>query len=168
MAVFAFSVTLSIIQIMKWTTTTIEVFKNTTNDILDIISSSYLQQGTGRACVVCLQGDLGAGKTTMTQIIAGQLGVAESLQSPTFVIKKIYNTQSELFKRLIHMDAYRLEGEENLEVLRLDEDFKSPSTLMIIEWPEMISSVIPENAIHIKIEHDKDGRIIQLDNKKTD
>ncbi|HQV64954.1 MAG TPA: tRNA (adenosine(37)-N6)-threonylcarbamoyltransferase complex ATPase subunit type 1 TsaE [Candidatus Paceibacterota bacterium] len=153
---------------MQWNTVTIEDFKNVTNDILNSISDRYTHRGTDNACVVCLQGDLGAGKTTMTQMIAERLGVIESLQSPTFVIKKIYNTQSEVFKTLIHMDAYRLEGEENLEVLRLGEDFKNPNTLMVIEWPEMISSIIPKDAINIKIEHDGNGRKIQLDNKKTD
>ena len=98
----------------------------------------------------------------MTQIIAGQLGVSDSLQSPTFVIKKMYSTRSELFKQLIHMDAYRLEGEENLDVLRLDEDFKNPNTLTIIEWPEIINSVIPNDAIHIFIRYTEVGRIIEV------
>lgn len=153
---------------MKWETKTIEDFTLATIELLQIISDRYTQQGTGTGCVVCLSGDLGAGKTTMTQLIAKELGVIESLQSPTFVIKKIYDTKSDVFKKLVHMDAYRLEGEENLEVLRLEEDFKSPHTLMIIEWPEMIESIIPENAIHVEIKHNNNGRIIQLDNKKTD
>jgi tRNA threonylcarbamoyladenosine biosynthesis protein TsaE len=153
---------------MEWETNTIEEFTLATSELLQIISNRYIQKGTDAGCVVCLHGDLGAGKTTMTQIIAAQLGVVESLQSPTFVIKKLYNTQSELFKILIHMDAYRLEGEENLGNLRLDEDFKKPNTLMIIEWSEMISSIIPKDAIHIKIEHNNNERKIELDNKKTD
>jgi tRNA threonylcarbamoyladenosine biosynthesis protein TsaE len=151
---------------MQWNTVTIEDFGHATKEILAVISDSY-KEGSS-ACVVCLSGDLGAGKTTMTQLIAKELGVIESLQSPTFVIKKIYDTKSDVFKKLVHMDAYRLEGEENLEVLRLEEDFKSPHTLMIIEWPEMIESIIPENAIHVEIKHNNNGRIIQLDNKKTD
>ncbi len=147
---------------MKWETKTIEDFTLATTELLQIISDRYTQQGTGTGCVVCLHGDLGAGKTTMTQIIAGQLGVSDSLQSPTFVIKKMYSTRSELFKQLIHMDAYRLEGEENLDVLRLDEDFKNPNTLTIIEWPEIINSVIPNDAIHIFIRYTEVGRIIEV------
>jgi tRNA threonylcarbamoyladenosine biosynthesis protein TsaE len=150
---------------MQWNTTTIEDFGHAIKEILAVISDSYKQESS--ACVVCLSGDLGAGKTTMTQLIAKELGVIESLQSPTFVIKKIYNTQSEVYKKLIHMDAYRLEGEENIDMLRLDEDFKIPNTLMMIEWPEMIETLIPENAIHVTIQHDNGGRIITLDNKKT-
>lgn len=153
---------------MKWETKTIEDFTLATSELLQIISERYIQQGTGAGCIVCLYGNLGAGKTTMTQIIAAQLGVVESLQSPTFVIKKLYNAQSGLFRTLIHMDAYRLEDEENLDNLRLDEDFKKPNTLMIIEWPEMINSIIPKDAIHIKIKHNNNERKIELDNKKTD
>lgn len=152
---------------MQWNTQTIKDFEKAATNILAAVSDAY-KQDQSAACVLCLHGDLGAGKTTMTQMIARKLGVAESLQSPTFVIKKIYDTQSELFKTLIHMDAYRLEGEESLEMLRLDEDFKMPNTLMIIEWPEMIETIIPDNVIHIIIEHDNNGRIITLNNKKAD
>ncbi len=152
---------------MQWNTTTIEDFKKATTEILAVVSDEYIKEETTTACVLCLHGDLGAGKTTMTQMIAKQLGVSDSLQSPTFVIKKIYDTQSGVFKKLIHMDAYRLEGEENLEVLRLSEDFATQKALMIIEWPEMIESIIPHSAIHIKIEHDNGGRMIILGNKKN-
>lgn len=147
---------------MKWETKTIEDFTLATTELLQIISDRYTQQGTDAGCVVCLHGDLGAGKTTMTQIIAGQLGVADSIQSPTFVIKKMYSTRSELFKQLIHMDAYRLDGEENLDVLRLDEDFMNPNTLTIIEWPEMIEKIIPKTIVTIRIEYAGKRRVIEL------
>ncbi len=150
---------------MEWNTETIKDFENTTKEILQIISDNYIQQGTDNACVVCLHGDLGAGKTTMTQMIGQILGITETINSPTFVIKKFYQTANSVFQKLIHMDAYRLEGEQNLDVFRLDQDFQSANTLMIIEWPEIIESVIQKNAIHIFIEHDGAGRKITF--KKT-
>ena len=55
---------------MKWETKTIEDFTLATTELLQIISDRYTQQGTGTGCVVCLHGDLGAGKTTMTQIFS--------------------------------------------------------------------------------------------------
>lgn len=152
---------------MKWRTTTIEEFEQAIQEILQMVATSYSETNKEQSCIVCLQGDLGAGKTTATQIIAKHLGVEYNIQSPTFVIRKSYPTHDSIFKTLIHMDAYRLEGDQNLEVLRLNEDFKTPSALMIIEWPEMIKSIIPDSVIHIKIEHDNSGRIITLDNKKT-
>lgn len=152
---------------MQWETKTIQDFEQVTKEILAIISEQYQQNKTGTACIVCLQGDLGAGKTTMTQIIAKELGVSENLQSPTFVIKKIYPTASTIFSRLVHVDAYRLGSEDNINLFRFAEDFKSPGTLMMIEWPEMISEHIPDSARYIHIHHTKDGRVISL-NKKTD
>jgi tRNA threonylcarbamoyladenosine biosynthesis protein TsaE len=150
---------------MQWNTKTIEDFEQTAEEILKVVSDDYLKQGTGNAYVFCLHGDLGAGKTTMTQIIGKSLGVIETINSPTFVIKKTYQTADDTFKTLIHMDAYRLEGEQNLDVFRLDQDFTSTNTLMIIEWPEIIESMIPKNAVHIFIEHDGAGRKITF--KKT-
>ena len=150
---------------MEWKTETIEDFKKATEEILDTISSDYTKNGTDNACVVCLHGDLGAGKTTMTQIIGESLGISETINSPTFVIKKTYETSDNIFKTLVHMDAYRLEGEQNLEVFRLDQDFKKPNTLMIIEWPEIINTVIPKDALYVYIEHDGEGRKIIF--KKT-
>lgn len=154
---------------MTWNTSTIEEFEQAVQEILKIVSRSYQTTLMDKACVLCLQGDLGAGKTTATQIIARILGVEHNLQSPTFVIRKSYPTNNSTFKTLIHVDAYRLEGEQNLEVLRLDEDFKTPDALMIIEWPEMIESIIPRGAVRVIIEHANSGRLITMvdSNKKT-
>ena len=150
---------------MEWKTETIEDFKNTTEEILKIISDEYSKRGTDNAYIVCLYGDLGAGKTTMTQMVGQMIGITETINGPTFVIKKIYQTTDDVFKTLIHMDAYRLEGEQNLDVFRLDDDFTTANTLMIIEWPEIIESMIPKHAMHIFIEHDGNGRKITY--KKT-
>lgn len=147
---------------MTWNTTTINDSETVAQEIVQIISERYQQQGTEKACVVCLEGDLGAGKTTLTQIIAKQLGVVDTVQSPTFVIKKTYKTNSPLFKNLVHMDAYRLENDPTVHTLRLDEDFAAPETLMMIEWPSMIKSIIPDGAVYITINHEKEERTIQL------
>lgn len=147
---------------MEWNTKTIEDFEQTTKEILKTVSEVYQQQGNSNTCVVCLHGDLGSGKTTMTQIIGKLLGVTEAINSPTFVIKKVYKTNNTAFETLIHMDAYRLEGEQNIDVFRLDEDFKNSHALMVIEWPEIISQSIPSDAIHIFIEHTPTGRKILL------
>ena len=96
------------------------------------------------ATVITLSGDLGAGKTTFVQAIANHLGVAESVQSPTFVLMKTYSTTSEIFPQLVHIDAYRITDESELAVIHLDEILSQPNTLVCIEWPEHIASVIPD------------------------
>ena len=123
---------------------------------------SLLSTHENKATIVALYGELGAGKTTLVQAIASELGVQEMVTSPTFVIKKTYETNNPVFKQLVHMDAYRLEGEQNLEVFRLDQDFKNDHTVMIIEWPEIIRDIIPSDAIEIYIEHAREGRVIEI------
>lgn len=99
-----------------------------------------------RAVVVSLQGDLGAGKTTFAQEVGKILGVRENMHSPTFVIMKVYGIDWKGFKKLIHIDAYRLEKEEELAHLGWGEIVKVPENLVLIEWPEKVPSLIPTDA----------------------
>ena len=99
--------------------------------------------------VVALQGDLGAGKTTFAQAIGLELGVNESMQSPTFVIMKIYDIKWNNFENLIHVDAYRLEKDEELLHLGWEEIISEPENLVLIEWPENVAGIIPKNAKRI-------------------
>ncbi len=101
------------------------------------------------ATIVGLYGNLGSAKTAFTQFIAKELGISETITSPTFVIEKIYNTNHKYFARLIHIDAYRLESGRELQVLDFEELVKNPNNLIIIEWPENIKEILPEN--HLKI-----------------
>jgi tRNA threonylcarbamoyladenosine biosynthesis protein TsaE len=144
---------------MKWNPRNLEQFHSVIGELFTVIT---VRKSNAAATVICVHGDLGAGKTTMTQAIGKILGIKETIMSPTFVIKKSYTTPSAVFKTLIHMDAYRLEGEQNLDALRLDEDFKIPDALMIIEWPELIQDTIPTDAIHVFISHAGEGRMIEI------
>lgn len=92
------------------------------------------QQCTGGE-VFLLKGDLGAGKTTWTKGLALGLGIKQSVNSPTFVIQKEYEGRL----KLIHIDAYRLEGiEQDLGF----EDFVTDENVVVIEWPQFL--VFPE------------------------
>ena len=99
--------------------------------------------------VVALQGDLGSGKTAFTQEVGKILGVAENMHSPTFVIEKIYDINFKKFKKLVHIDAYRLEKESELLHLGWEELIKKPENLVLIEWPENVSGIIPKDAKRI-------------------
>lgn len=101
------------------------------------------------ATVVGLYGNLGSGKTTFTQSVAKALSITENITSPTFVIEKLYETKHEHFKRLIHIDAYRIEEPSELQDLNFEEIVSNPNNLIIIEWPENVKEVLPED--HIKI-----------------
>ena len=102
------------------------------------------------ATIVGLYGNLGAGKTTFTQAVARELGISEPTTSPTFVIEKLYETTHTHFKRLIHIDAYRLVSGKELQDLNFEELVNNPNNLIIIEWPENVKEILPED--HIKIQ----------------
>lgn len=101
------------------------------------------------ATIVGLYGNLGAGKTAFTQAVARELGIKDTVTSPTFVIEKLYETTHPHFARLIHIDAYRLESGRELQVLNFESLVSNPHNLIIIEWPENVKEILPEN--HSKI-----------------
>lgn len=112
------------------------------------------------ARVVALSGDLGAGKTTYVQAVARALGVEDQVNSPTFVIEKIYQLSGQAFTHLIHIDAYRLTGAHELDVLGWHEIVANPENLIYIEWPENIPGVLPVDTAHVRLEGVGDERTI--------
>src|SRR5579864_9316893 len=89
------------------------------------------------ATIVALSGDLGAGKTTFVKGIAEALGIEDEITSPTFVIEKVYALNDKPWKpwrKLIHIDAYRLAGRHELAPLGWDELIQAPENLVCIEW----------------------------------
>ncbi|MBU0722945.1 tRNA (adenosine(37)-N6)-threonylcarbamoyltransferase complex ATPase subunit type 1 TsaE [Patescibacteria group bacterium] len=111
---------------------------------------------SGRAVVLALQGELGAGKTTLTQHIAKVFGIKKNITSPTFVIEKIYNipkqTQSK-FSKLVHIDAYRLQNKAELNTLGWGESLDNSTNIIVIEWSENISTALPQNTIWVTLKH---------------
>ena len=99
--------------------------------------------------VVAFYGDLGAGKTTFIQALAKEMGIEEPTTSPTFVIQKSYNSLK-YFDILIHIDAYRLKSGDELSKLRFEETLSTPNSLICIEWPSNVESVLPENVIKVE------------------
>ena len=116
-----------------------------------------LKADSANAIVLTLVGDLGAGKTTFTQWLARELGIEETIISPTFVIAKFYDTtrtQEQLgFKQLIHIDAYRLEESDEIKVLGFEKMLAQPNTLIVVEWPEHIADILPNDRVNISIKH---------------
>lgn len=101
--------------------------------------------------VFLLDGDLGAGKTTLTQGIAKGLGIKRNVTSPTFTIQKIYHGGR---MNLYHIDAYRLEGIE--QDLGFDEYFYDDG-LTVIEWSQFMKYLIPDEYMMVEIHLLEDG-----------
>jgi len=122
----------------------------------------------GKALVVCLSGDLGAGKTAFTKAIAKHLHIKNRVNSPTFVIIKKYPLKDKRYKVLFHLDAYRLKNEKELLHLGWEDIIGNREHLVFIEWPENVSKVIPANAKFVYISHTKDGyRNFKLENSSS-
>jgi len=121
---------------------------------------AHIRPATRGATVVGLSGDLGAGKTTLVKALGEALGVSSSIQSPTFVIAKFYPTAGGVFTELVHIDAYRIEHEREMEAIGLERILAKPAALVVIEWPERIEGVLPRDAYRFAIAHDDTHRIL--------
>lgn len=103
------------------------------------------------AVVVALRGELGAGKTTLTQALARALGVEEPVLSPTYVLMRSYALPAGRFATLVHIDAYRFEKPEQWAQLRPQEFLSDPAALVLVEWPERVEGFMPKPDITIDI-----------------
>ena len=99
--------------------------------------------------VICLQGDLGAGKTTFVQGVAQGWGSLDAVSSPTFIIVNVYRDGNE--KQLFHMDAYRLDSTPEAEELDLDSMLAQGP--LLIEWPERMAALIPGEHLWVQLEY---------------
>lgn len=94
--------------------------------------------------IICLNGELGSGKTIFTKGIANALGIKENITSPTYTIIKEYNGELPLY----HMDLYRVEG----NVTGVDiEEYYTKGGVVVIEWANMIKDILPEERLEIEI-----------------
>ena len=96
---------------------------------------------------LALHGDMGVGKTTFVQGLAQGLGVTERVTSPTFAIYSVHPGKT---RTLVHLDAYRLEKDAQLDALLLEEFLISPWCLAV-EWPEKTGAWLPANAWHLSL-----------------
>jgi len=105
------------------------------------------------AVIVGLYGELGSGKTTFMKYLAESFGIEETIKSPTFVIMKFFNLSFlQSFNKLIHIDAYRIEKEEEMINLGWQEIISDSKNLICIEWPDRIAGIMPKH-IMVTFEH---------------
>ncbi len=117
--------------------------------LTDLMKKTTVKQAT----IMALSGDLGAGKTTFVQLLAKQLGVKEMVTSPTFTIMKLYDIpDNSNFRKLIHMDAYRIEDISELAPLQFAGLMDDKNNLLCIEWAEKIQVVLPASVIKLDIQ----------------
>ena len=142
---------------MKILSKSLQDTEKTAKEFLEKISRSLGRPQGKAALVVGLFGDLGSGKTTFVQILGRDLDIKEVMTSPTFVLEKIYLLNGEKgFKKLIHIDAYRLESGKELLNLGIEEILKDPGNLILIEWPERVADVLPKDLLKVSFKFIKE------------
>lgn len=154
----------------------------------NFLQTLAIRKSDSSATVIGLYGNLGAGKTTFTQCLAKELGIMETITSPTFVIEKIYTIKPAFsttyppdvghyqttspqsspqcktsFTQLIHIDAYRLERGAELAVLGFKELLNDPKNLILIEWPERVADIVPKDHVQLRFKFvDENTRTVEL------
>jgi tRNA threonylcarbamoyladenosine biosynthesis protein TsaE len=104
--------------------------------------------------VYALSGNLGAGKTVFVRGFAAGLGIKRNVNSPTFVLMKIYPVKKHpTIKYLCHIDAYRLRSARDLEAIGALDYFGKKDTICFIEWPENIKNILPVKYKIFKLNH---------------
>ena len=127
-------------------------------DLYDVADEIIASLGERR--VVLLRGDMGAGKTTLVSRIAARLGAEDTVTSPTFALVNQYEGRD---MRIYHFDFYRIDRVEEVFDLGYEEYFYS-GDLCLIEWPERIEALIPDDAMVVRIEvGDGEERIFEIE-----
>ena len=134
-------------------------YKVTTRNEMDTIElAQNFESEKFPNMIICLDGELGSGKTVFTKGIANALGIKESITSPTFTIIKEYEGELPLY----HMDVYRLNG--NVEGTGIEEYF-TKGGVVVIEWADTIQDILPEERLDIKfklVEGNENTRVLIL------
>jgi tRNA threonylcarbamoyladenosine biosynthesis protein TsaE len=100
--------------------------------------------------VIALYGELGAGKTTFTRYLVKALGFKSRVQSPTFVVARRYERDDLVIN---HIDLYRITSKQEAEDIGIDDFLKNQEGITVIEWPEIIESILPKETIRIYFEY---------------
>ncbi len=123
-------------------------------DKLETAAASFLKK-KGAGNIIALYGAMGSGKTTLTKAICAALGVVEDVGSPTFTIVNEYLAANG--ESLYHFDFYRIKSVAEALDTGIEEYLESGS-LCIIEWPEKIEQILPDDTIKVQISVQDDGK----------
>lgn len=131
-------------QSMTLTITSIETIQETVKEFINAI---------GKHRVIAFYGKMGAGKTTFIKALCEELGVCDVITSPTFAIVNEYSAAGE---NIYHFDFYRIKKIEEVYDMGY-EDYMYSGDLCLIEWPELIEDLLPEDTLRVTIEQNADN-----------
>lgn len=109
----------------------------------------------GEATVFAFYGKMGAGKTTFIKALCEELGVEDQITSPTFALVNEYRSET-TGELIYHFDFYRIHKLEEVYDMGYEDYFYS-GALCLIEWPELVEDLLPDDAVRVEIEEQEDG-----------
>lgn len=112
-------------------------------------AGTALRSAPGGALVISIEGELGAGKTTLVSGVLDAVGIKGPIRSPTYTLIEPYEAAG---LRLYHIDLYRLAGPDEVEPLAL-RDLLDPATVLLIEWPSRAAGRLPDSDLDLLIEY---------------
>ena len=125
-------------------------------DNIHVTAKKFIaNMGTGK--VFAFYGKMGAGKTTFIKAICEELGVNDVITSPTFAIVNEYTADNDT--PIYHFDFYRIKKLEEVYDMGYEDYFYS-GNLCLLEWPELIEDILPEDVTKVTITEQEDGRIV--------
>lgn len=126
---------------------------NNIEEINEVAKAFIADMGDNR--IFAFYGNMGAGKTTFIKAVCEELGVSDTVTSPTFAIINEYESESQ--GCIYHFDFYRIKKLEEVYDMGFEDYFYS-GNLCFIEWPELIEDILPTEAIKVKITQQADGK----------
>ena len=139
-----------------------DIISNSEKETFDF-TKNFAKQLKGSE-IIKLDGDLGSGKTIFTKGLAFGIGIKQIVNSPTFVLMKIYKIEKNHSKiqNLIHIDAYRINSEYEIINIGAEEYFNRSDSITVIEWAKNIKKIIPKKSICVNI------KIIKKNSRKIE
>lgn len=128
-------------------------YKFSLDSIHDAAKTFINNMGTGK--VFAFYGKMGVGKTTFIKAVCEELGVTDVITSPTFAIVNEYTTAAG--DPIYHFDFYRIKRLEEVYDMGYEDYFYQSGSLCLIEWPELIEQLLPDDALRVSITEQADG-----------
>lgn len=144
---------MDVIFVLLQKSSTMFVEKAANLGVIDTVAQNLINEFPGHR-VFAFYGKMGAGKTTFIQSVCKILGTNDNVTSPTFALINEYKTEQ--MNSIFHFDFYRIKDIEEAFDLGY-EDYLYSGNYCLIEWPEMIEPILPENIVKVKIEVSENG-----------